>query len=204
MKSNLLLVLGAIALFLAACKKNDNDNVHLEAHDSDRMMDSMHVMMSRMDTMHMTGDPDVDFTTMMMMHHEGAIGMANAELQSGQNDSLKRTAQRIVTEQQAEIRELAAILASLHVDNSDAAFQTEQKTTMDKMGMTADVQLITGDIDNDFATLMVVHHQAAIDNALSYLHHGDNAALRTMASNMADAQGKEIIELSSWLKDYKR
>lgn len=138
------------------------------------------------------------------MHHQGAINMANVELQDGKNDSLKRTAQKIINEQQAEIQQFNTILATLTVDNSDPSFTMEQMDNLMKMSKTADVQLITGDTDNDFATLMIVHHQSAIDNASSYLHHGNNAQIKAMANNIVSAQNMEIVELSSWLIANKR
>ncbi len=60
------------------------------------------------------------------------------------------------------------------------------------------------DIDNDFAILMIVHHQLAIDNASAYLHHGDNAQLKAVANKFVDSQVKEIQELSNWLIANKR
>lgn len=141
---------------------------------------------------------------MMIMHHQGAIGMANVELEAGKNDSLKHIAQNIITEQQAEIQEMNNLLMNLTVDNSDPDFSMEQMNNMMKGGETADIQIITGDIDNDFATLMIVHHQGAIDNASAYLHHGNNSMLKTMATSMVTSQTKEIQELADWLKMNKR
>lgn len=168
------------------------------------MMDSMHVMMDRMMAMPKTNDPEIDFAKMMIMHHQGAINMSNVELQAGTNDSLKRMAQKIITEQQAEIQQFNTILAGLTVDNSDPSFAAEQMDNMMKGGKVADIQIITGDIGNDFASLMVVHHQGAIDNASAYLHHGNNNQLKTMATNIVNAQVMEIEELSNWLKANKR
>jgi hypothetical protein len=50
-----------------------------------------------------TGDVDRDFVAMMVPHHQGAIDMAQAELQYGHNETLRRIAQEIVVEQQQEI-----------------------------------------------------------------------------------------------------
>ena len=198
-------VLGTVlVLFVTACSKNDNNGIMLQAHDQNRMMDSMHVMMDRMMAMPKTNDPEIDFAKMMVMHHQGAINMANVELQVGSNDSLKKTAQKIITEQQAEIQQFNTILAGLSVDNSDPSFSQEQMDNMMKGGKVADIQIITGDIDNDFATLMIVHHQGAIDNASAYLHHGNNSQLKTMATNIVNSQVMEIDELSNWLKANKR
>ncbi|MEJ7829741.1 MAG: DUF305 domain-containing protein [Segetibacter sp.] len=200
-----LFVLGSLAaVMFTACTKSNSNNQYLQPHDANRMMDTMHAMMNRMEAMTMTNDPEIDFAKMMMMHHQGAINMANVEIQAGKNDSLKRTAQKIIKEQQMEIQQFQTILSSITVDNMDMEFMMEQMDGMKKMGKAADVQLITGDIDNDFATLMIGHHQAAIDNASAYLHHGNNAQLKTMAEKIVMTQVMEIKELSNWLIANKR
>lgn len=75
----------------------------------------------------------------------------------------------------------------------------EQMENMKKGGKVAYQQIITGDIDNDFATLMIVHDQGAIDNASAYLHHGNNAQLKAMANSIISSQVMEIQEMSNWL-----
>ena len=205
MKKNIFVLGSAVVMMLAACTKtNSNNNQYLQPHDANLMMDTMHAMMNRMEAMAMTNDPEIDFTKMMMMHHQGAISMANVELKSGSNDSLKRTATKIINEQQKEIAQFQTILASIKVDNMDMDYMMEQMDAMKKMDKAIDVQLITGNIDNDFATLMIWHHQSAIDNASGYLHHGNNAQLKTIANNIIKAQTMEIGELSDWLKANKR
>ena len=202
MKKTLPLIAGLFALAFTACNKDDG--IEIANHDSNKMMTVMHTMMTQMESMTKTNDPEVDFAKMMVMHHQGAINMANLELQEGKSDTMKRTAQKIINEQQAEIQMFNTIIAGLAVDNSDPAFTMEQMDNMMKMGKVADAQLITDDIDNDFATLMMIHHQSAIDNASAYLHHGNNAQLKTMATNIVMSQNKEIDELADWLKANKR
>lgn len=187
---------------LTACNKDDG--IILQNHDDNRMMQIMHHMMDRMDSMQHTNDPEIDFSRMMIMHHQGAIEMADLELQQGKDDSLKRTARKIIDEQRSEIQELNAILAGLSVDDNDPSFAMEQMENMEKGGKAADVQLLTGDIDNDFATLMIIHHQGTIDNASAYLHHGNHTQLKDMAKKMIAAQIEEIKELADWLKAHRR
>ena len=62
-------------------------------------------MMKHMDSMKMTGNTDVDFATMMKMHHQGAIDMAQMELQSGKDAKMRAMAKRIIKDQQKEIKE---------------------------------------------------------------------------------------------------
>ena len=56
----------------------------------------------------MTGDPDHDFVAMMMPHHQGAIDMARIYLRDGKDPTIRRMAQKIVTDQEREIREFQA------------------------------------------------------------------------------------------------
>ncbi len=56
---------------------------------------------------------DKQFLTMMISHHEGAITMAQQEGAQGSNPDAKTLAQKIVTDQQAEIAEMKSRLAKL-------------------------------------------------------------------------------------------
>lgn len=57
-----------------------------------------------------TGNADRDFVAMMVPHHEGGIGMAQAELRYGKNPTLLRIAQEIIIDQQQEIAEMRLAL----------------------------------------------------------------------------------------------
>lgn len=199
----IIIIASAMALIFSSCKKED-DLPHLQPHDVNKMMTIMHDMMMKMEAMQKTSDPEIDFLKMMVMHHQGAINMANLQLQEGTNDSLKRTAQKIIKEQQAEIVQFNNYVASITVNNSVPAFGMEQMDNMMKMGKSSDIQFITGDIDNDFASLMIPHHQAAIENSQAYLKYGNDIQIKTWAQKIIDTQKMEIIELVNWLIANKR
>jgi uncharacterized protein (DUF305 family) len=60
-------------------------------------------------------DPfDAEFIDMMIPHHEGAIAMANVELEQGKDPELKALARDIVDAQEREIAEMRE-----HVDAPD-------------------------------------------------------------------------------------
>ncbi len=68
---------------------------------------------------------------------------------------------------------------------------------MIEMDQMADVQLIIGDLDKDYATLLILHHNSAIEDAEAYLKYGDKASLKAaMAQKMIDDQKKEIEQLA--------
>ena len=56
---------------------------------------------------------DKQFLTMMIAHHEGAVTMAQDETKDGSNGDAKALAQKIITDQQAEITTMKAILERL-------------------------------------------------------------------------------------------
>jgi uncharacterized protein (DUF305 family) len=58
-------------------------------------------------------DFDKQFLTMMIAHHEGAVVMAGDETAEGTNGDAKALAQKIITDQQAEITAMRAMLTKL-------------------------------------------------------------------------------------------
>ena len=54
----------------------------------------------------MAEDPDVAFACSMIPHHQGAISMAEVELQYGDDEPMKQMAQMIIDAQKKEIAEL--------------------------------------------------------------------------------------------------
>jgi len=73
--------------------------------EADREMNAaMSRMMRTMQSMKMTGEPDRDFMTMMIPHHQAAIDMANVELRRGNRPLVKGLARDIIAAQQREIK----------------------------------------------------------------------------------------------------
>ena len=60
-----------------------------------------------------TGNVDLDFATMMVPHHQGAIDMAKIVLRYSKDPQTRRLAQKIIKAQEAEVIELTAIAKRL-------------------------------------------------------------------------------------------
>jgi uncharacterized protein (DUF305 family) len=61
----------------------------------------------------------------------------------------------------------------------------------------------TGDTDKDFAMMMRMHHQQAVDMAKAEVQHGKSPELKAMAQKMIKDQQKEIDQLEKWLAKQK-
>lgn len=86
----------------------------------------------------------------------------------------------------------APVSAQTSVSNPEsAAFLKENDVAMERM--MADMHVApTGDVDKDFARMMIPHHQGAIDMAEALLKHGKNEELKTLARNIIATQTEEI------------
>ena len=62
---------------------------------------------------------------------------------------------------------------------------------------------MSGDTDRDFAMMMKIHHQGAVDMAQMELAHGKSSAMKDMARKIIAAQKKEIAQFDRWLATQK-
>ena len=56
---------------------------------------------------------------------------------------------------------------------------------------------MTKDTDQDFARMMIFHHESAVKMAKAELSNGMNNELKTMAKNIIADQAKEIGEMQT-------
>ena len=75
------------------------------------MKGMMKGMSDEMSSMPMTGNQDADFAQMMRVHHQGAISMAESELQSGKSPEMRKLAKDIIAAQKKEIALIDKFLA---------------------------------------------------------------------------------------------
>ncbi len=84
---------------------------------------------------------------------------------------------------------------TVEYDNSDSPLmQIMQSMSEDMNTMT-----LTKDPDHDFAMMMKLHHQGAIDMATYELANGNANVIKAKAQMMKDAQAMEIMKLDSFM-----
>ena len=198
-------------IFIAGCNKKDmndtgmktNDNMEKKTdnsmgmNNSQMMSKSMDNMMGNMHKMKMTGNMDVDYVTMMIMHHQAAIEMSKTETSSGKDSKVKGLAENITKDQEKEI----AAMQSWLDKNKDkkGTMDNSSKLMSSMMGMMGEHKM-AGDTDKDFLSMMIVHHQGAIDMANVEIKYGTDAEIKKMAEDVVKKQTAEISQMKEWQK----
>lgn len=158
------------------------------------MMGPMQSTMSKMQSMNMTGDFDVDFANMMIEHHQGGIDMAQMEVSQGKDEKMKAKAQEIINKQKQEQQELRDFVSSYKPSGMKHGEGELQKSMSDMMGKMKSMQM-SGDTDKDFAMMMTHHHEHGIAMNKMELQHGMSDKLKQMAKKSNSDQQKDNAEL---------
>ncbi len=87
--------------------------------------------------------------------------------------------------------------------NKATAGSKDMKASM-MMGMDGMQKMpMSGDTDKDFAMMMKMHHQQALNMAEMELANGKSPEMKTMAKQIIAAQKKEIAQFEKWLAKQK-
>lgn len=76
----------------------------------------------------------------------------------------------------------------------DSLYSAENDSAMARM-LLAMATKSTGDIDRDFVTMMIPHHQGAIDMSVAFLRYGCNEQLKRLAQEIIVTQQQEIVTM---------
>jgi len=168
--------LAALVLLLAACGGSDGDS-GTEGTPTGAAFDQA-------------------FIDAMVPHHEGAIEMATAAKEAGLSQpDLVEVADDILATQQVEIdqmkqwREEWFGSSTIDPKGGEALGLSESQ-----MGMEHDTDALmnSGDIDTDFAQMMITHHQGAIEMAKLAGDNAEHDELKDLAEEIVSAQEREI------------
>lgn len=192
------IVIGLIALIgltglLAAC--GDDDDMDGMDHGGGNMPGTTEAAAPDGDF----NDADVAFAQGMIPHHEQAVEMA--ELADGRAESPEviDLAARIKAAQDPEIEEMRGWLEDWGQEMPDAMDHESMSGMMsddDMMGMEG---ASGAAFDEMFLTMMIEHHEGAIEQAETELDEGQNAEAEELAQTIIDAQQAEIEEMQGIL-----
>lgn len=154
-------------------------------------------------------DPEFDlrFLDGMILHHEGAVVMAEAALQNSSRGEIKQLAEAILAAQRGEIEQMkrwrsdwypnaSAEPVMYHAEmNHSMAMTPEMKAAM---MMSEDLGKADAEFDLRFLDGMIPHHEGALTMANQVLHNSDRPELQALARNILVTQQAEIDQMQQW------
>ena len=187
MKQLYWLVLALVSVVLMACGRNSSAVVPTATAGHDMAGHDM------------TSDAPYDamFIDSMIVHHQGAITMAQEALEKAQRTELKMFAQNVIMVQDGEITQMKvwrnnwypnlAISAGTGIDMGDMMVSQDDSVSYDLRWIDA----------------MISHHQAAITMAKEALTKAEHADIKNLSQAVIDMQAAEITQLEAWRDQWR-
>ena len=152
---------------------------------------------------------DITFATQMIPHHTQAVAMAELAGPRAGSDQVKQLAAAIQAAQQPEIDQMTAMLTGwgappppaggmaggVGTDHGSAAMPG----MMSDVEMTGLAQASGADFDRRFLTMMIAHHQGAVEMSATELAQGRSPEAIALARRITDAQRAEIDQMQRLL-----
>lgn len=169
-----------------------------------KMMDLMHENMKDMQAVKMTGDADLDFARMMAAHHQGAITMAEEEIANGTDADLKAMATKMVAASKSEQSKLEEFVEKHQPASGNMETSMELMEPMKTMMNSMNHDEMGSNTDHQFAMMMGMHHQSAIDMSKAYLDMAKVPEIKELAQKIVADQQKEKQQLDDFLKQHPK
>src|SRR5215475_13737982 len=95
---------------------------------------------------------------------------------------------------------IAALIAAAQMSPAGGRFMQEMNGSMERMDHRMSTAPMNGNVDHDFASMMIPHHQGAIDMAKAELLYGKDPVIRRLAQEILVDQQSEIDAMQLWLR----
>lgn len=194
----------ALAMALAACGGDADEPAPAQTTGASQTAGAGS---EEVDKMH--NDADTAFAQMMIVHHQGAIEMADLAAESAASEEVRSLAERISAAQGPEIEQMEAWLEAWGEDAGMAGHQghggmdhggMEMEGMSQEEAMTELEGLSGAELDRRFLELMIAHHQGAVEMAQTELDSGENPQALELAQKIIDDQQAEIAEMEQLLE----
>jgi uncharacterized protein (DUF305 family) len=139
---------------------------------------------------------DAQFIDSMIMHHKGAVAMAEQALKEAERPEIKTLAENIVKTQQDEIGQMEQWRKQWY---PDLAPTQGMGMDMGRMEVSSDT---SKPFDQRFIEAMIPHHQGAIAMAKDAQQKAEHAEIKTLAAAIIIAQEAEITQMQAWQQQW--
>jgi uncharacterized protein (DUF305 family) len=177
------------------------------------MHEANFIMHRDMDSAERTGNPDHDFVTVMLPHHQGAVNMARVLLLHGRDKEIRDFAQRIIYRQQNETAFMQDWLKG-HTTRKTVKGNKKMISPFNELmnkamgNMREDLReafrlIRPDDPDHDFVNVMIPQRRSAVDTARALVTYGKDPQIIDLAKKIIEEQQAEIQSMQKWLKKHR-
>ncbi|MFC9165204.1 DUF305 domain-containing protein [Streptomyces fungicidicus] len=190
----------AAALVLAACGSDNGSDTGSGAQTS--------ASAGAEDTAGAHNDQDVSFAQGMIPHHQQAIQMSKMAASQASSTEVKDLAARIEKAQDPEIETMSGWLESWGedvpssmpgMDHGGHSGSSDMPGMMDTEDMDELMKASGKGFDTMFLTMMVEHHEGAVEMATTEKDKGRYGPAKKLAGDIITAQNAEIEEMNKLL-----
>ncbi|WP_413098631.1 DUF305 domain-containing protein [Streptomyces sp. Inha503] len=153
---------------------------------------------------------DTTFAQQMIVHHRQAIEMADLAERRASSSKVKALAAKIEKEQKREIKTMSGWLKSWGekvpqgmsmpgMNDGSTSATPSMPGMMNDRRMREMMQTSGKAFDTMFLTMMIKHHQGAIDMAKAEKKHGSYGPAKALAGDIVTTQSAEITEMRKML-----
>lgn len=219
----LVILLGLMGMSfgsIAACTPNSNN---ASSNQSDQTVSSSpdtsamkqdHMGMDHsmaMDLGPADADYDLRFIDGMILHHQGAVVMAEKALEKSARPELKQLSTEIIAAQKQEIAQMQGWRTSWYANApstpmgysaSMGHMMAMGQAQMNSMMMSGDLGAADAQFDLRFINAMIPHHEGALVMAKDALDKSSRPEIKQLAQAILSSQAGEISQMQQWRKDW--
>ncbi|MEU9896027.1 DUF305 domain-containing protein [Streptomyces phaeochromogenes] len=195
---------GAAALVLAAC--GSDSGTGSGGHDMGSMESDSGPTATASAKAGDHNDADVDFSKEMIQHHRQAVDMAELAADRASSQEVKDLATKVKGAQDPEIKTMSSWLTSWGEDvpeEMSGAMDHDMSSAMPGMMSGTDMDKLEkasgAEFDTMFLTMMVEHHEGAVEMAETEQADGKYGPATKLADDVVTAQTAEIKQMNKML-----
>lgn len=198
-------------VFVSACTRT-HDEDHMTPATMDHVMESTdHGMDHPMELGPADDSYDLRFIDGMIVHHQGAVEMAEEARLKSIRPEILELAEAIIAAQAEEIDLMnrwkndwypQAGPEPIAYDPASGASVPMTPAQIDAMKMSGDLGVMDAEFDLRFIQEMIPHHQGAVDMAADALDKSLRSEIRDLAHDIITTQQSEIDLMMSWKMDW--
>jgi uncharacterized protein (DUF305 family) len=224
--SKLVILLGLMGMSfgaIAACSSNPNNASSDQSNQSNQIVSSSpdtpamkqdHRGMDHsmaMDLGPADADYDLRFIDGMILHHQGAVVMAEEALEKSTRPELRQLATKIIAAQKQEIAQMQGWRTSWYANApstpmgysaSMGHMMAMGQEQMNSMMMSGDLGAADAQFDLRFIDAMIPHHEGALVMAKDALEKSARPEIKQLAQAILSSQAGEISQMQQWRKDW--